>query len=258
MVGVLKMKVLIGVTSCHKYDYTIPKDCEWDRLHRIEVGMAMRHHNLMQAARDTWCKETASNGVDYKFFYGRGAQRDPLPDEVFMPCDDSYAGLPEKVVNMCIYAQHYGYDFMMKADIDSYINVPRFMDCGFEMYDYMGCTWGLGYILSAKSMRVIAAEPRKLAIGEDSHVLKCILAAPGMRIYFDGRFLYIPAFYKNLGYDLQMHYEFPLAVVDKTFVVVNPNSPETMRALHETKSLVHVYNNVGFPKPIRGSENGLQ
>ena len=51
----------------------------------------------LQAVRATWWPDIPPN-VDGRFFFGRGADREPLPDEVFLDVPDNYECLPHKVL----------------------------------------------------------------------------------------------------------------------------------------------------------------
>src|SRR5580692_4411553 len=87
------MKVLLGIINCHA------------------------RPNFQQAIRDTWLPSTPE-GLEVRFFLGRGATRDPKPDEVFLDCGDAYLDLPEKVQAMFKWASENGYEYAAKCDDD--------------------------------------------------------------------------------------------------------------------------------------------
>jgi Galactosyltransferase len=107
-------RLLIAVINCHSRD-------DWQ-----------------QAIRYTWLA-LAPEGVDVRFFRGRGAGREPFADEVFLDCDDSYMGLPEKVQAAMKWGYDNGYDFMLKCDDDVVLDPVRlFNESGFEHHEYSG------------------------------------------------------------------------------------------------------------------------
>ena len=219
--GSAMFKILIGVVSCHQAVYP-------DVLSRIEPPS---NAPCLAAARATWAKEAISLGVDVKFFFGRGAARESLQDEVFLDCDDSYDGLVDKVTAMCKYADDADYDFLLKVDIDSYVNVPNLLKSEFFEWDYAGRGWGLGYLLSRKAIKIVAAATQRRSWAEDSHVLRTLFAYGAqpnhkIRLYGDGRYVFLP----NMSVD-----EIPL--LDTEFIAVNPMTPERMAILDKTHSL---------------------
>lgn len=224
------MKLLIGVTNCHKAVYL-------DILSRKEPP-----NNSLCAdySRKTWIKDALAHDIDVRFFYGRyddppGTALIPRTDEVFLNCDDSYDGLVDKVTAMAAWAYENGYDYFMKVDIDSYVHIENLLSAlekDWGGWDYIGRGWGLGYILTRRVMKVVADTKQRLSWAEDSHVLRTLFSwgwrTPSNRVklYGDGRFIFFP---NMIDSDLPLY--------DKTFVVVNPMMPETMLILDETKSL---------------------
>jgi len=117
------MKVLIGVTSCEN-DAT---------------------NGTHDAIRATWASRMVS-GLDYKIFMGRGS-RELAPDEERLDVPDGpdsvggtsrCPGLCEKTQGMRRWALERDYDFMFKADSDTYLSPKRLLASGFERYDYVG------------------------------------------------------------------------------------------------------------------------
>lgn len=223
------MKLLIGVTACHQAVYP-------PELSRAEPkGNAP----CADASRETWIKDAHAAGVkadvDVRFFYGREAERAPLTDEVFLNVDDSYDGLVDKVKAICRWAYDQGYDFLFKADIDSYINIPNLLQSEFFDWDYAGRGWGLGYLLSRKAMKVVAETEQRRSWAEDSHVLRTLFAwgykSPENKIkmYGDGRFVFLPNMIKG---DLDLY--------DTAFIAVNPMTPERMHQIYATKRLCSI------------------
>jgi hypothetical protein len=220
-------KLLIAVTNCHSAVYP-------PELSRKEPP---NNSLCVKSARNTWIKDATRAGIDVKFFFGRyngppGTALIPKDDEIFLDCDDSYDGLVDKVTAMAKWAYDQGYDYFMKVDVDSYVHVQNLLkETEFFKWDYVGRGWGLGYLLSRHGMRVIIESRQKRSWAEDSHVLRTIFAygqKPGNKIsmYGDGRFVFLP----NLRDE-------DLPLYDKSFIAVNPMTPESMYILNEYQSL---------------------
>lgn len=231
------MRILIGVTSCHKAVY--PE--VWSRQEPAHNSM------VANAARNTWIADANRAGVDVKFFFGRyndppGTVLVPRADEIFLDVDDSYDGLVEKVTAMAAWAWDQGYDYFMKVDIDSYVNIKNLLaEEEFFNWDYVGRGWGLGYMLSRKAMRVVKDEKQVRSWAEDSHVIRSLFAwadkGNEIKLYGDGRFIFLPNLLKT---DIPLY--------DRTFVVVNPANEERMKILNETGSLAAIVPGMKFTK----------
>jgi hypothetical protein len=225
--GIQTMRILVGVTNCHKAVYP-------EALSRKEPP---NNSLCVKAARDTWIKDATSAGIDVKFFFGRyndppGTALVPQDDEVFLDCDDSYDGLVDKVTAMCAWAFTHGYDYFMKVDVDSYVHVQNLIKAmvEFSKWDYVGRGWGLGYLLSRAAMKIVMEERQKRSWAEDSHVLRTLFAYADkgnkVTMYSDGRFVFLP---NLLNKDVLLY--------DTAFLVVNPMTPEGMHILNESPSI---------------------
>lgn len=141
------MKVLLGIINCH----TRPE--------------------FQQAIRDTYLPLIPKD-VDYRFFLGRGATREPKSDEVFLDVDDSYNGLPEKVQAMFKWSyENTDALHTMKFDDDTVLLPSKWLSSGFEKSDFTGCMetackpgeiktpYGFAYILSRRAMELVIAAP---------------------------------------------------------------------------------------------------
>lgn len=222
------MRLLIGVTNCHKAIYP-------EILNRAEPPT---NASCADAARATWIETANQSSVDVKFFYGRPPAgtltRRNFWDEVFLDVDDSYDGLTEKVTAMVAWAWEHGYDYFMKVDVDSYVNIPKLLASEFFEWDYAGRGWGLGYLLSRRAMQIVMQEKQVRSWAEDSHVLRTLFAwgdkHPDLfnpiKLYGDGRFVFLP---NLLKVDVPLY--------DREFIAVNPMTPERMHILHETGQL---------------------
>jgi hypothetical protein len=135
------LKVLIGIPSC------------------------LRDREREKYPRETWLKDCARFGVDYKFFLG-GRQAEPiLEDEVLLSVDDSYDSLIEKMKLVIQYALDNGYDYLFKCDVDTYCHIPRLMNSGFEKHKWSGFGvnyGGSGYWLNREAMQDVIAHSTPL------------------------------------------------------------------------------------------------
>ncbi len=89
-----------------------------------------------QAIRETWAKNLPE-GVNIFFIVGGSQPRDLGVDEIWFDVDDGYWELQPKVKQAC---QHIGtnYHFSYFCDTDSYLDVPKLLESGFEKYDFSG------------------------------------------------------------------------------------------------------------------------
>jgi hypothetical protein len=164
------MKVLLAVVNCHT------------RL------------LYQQCIRDTWLPLV--QGADVRFFLGP-AEREPNSDEVFVDCDDSYAGLPSKVRGITRWALGKEYDYILKID-DDVVTIPhKLLSSNFQSYDFVGhrndirpypVPYGFCYWLSKRSMSIVAkAElPRD---NNDEVWVTSILSKEGIALHHDSRYI---------------------------------------------------------------------
>jgi hypothetical protein len=156
-------KVLVAIPVCHGYTYG---------------SYSNNFHNdkqspRIQALRDTWLRDLASfdSYVDYKFFYGEGAERDPLEDEIFLKCPDTYESLPIKVQMIIRWALQHGFEYIYKCDDDTFCYIDRLLASDFREHDQVGYSpcflqrepgnanyivGGPGYTLNKQSMELVA------------------------------------------------------------------------------------------------------
>jgi hypothetical protein len=137
------MKVLVAVESCHK------------------------NRKVHDIIRGTWGKDI--DFADLKFFLGFPAFS-PEADEVSLAVPDDYVNLCYKTYAIIKYAYESGYDYLFKADTDTFVVTERLKRCGFENHEYQGLElratpWsgnykyahgGAGYWLSRKILTIIA------------------------------------------------------------------------------------------------------
>jgi hypothetical protein len=160
-------KILIAVASCHQY--------------RVRAD----------SQRATWVKELdqipGHVDCDIRFFLGGGQPE--RSDEIILPVDDGYLGLPAKTKEICMWALERGYTNLYKSDDDSYVVLERLFASGCEKFDYAGrlrgpsgmfkapyCS-GFAYWLSAKAMRIIADAKLNGDEAEDRFVGNTLLQA---------------------------------------------------------------------------------
>lgn len=167
--------ILVGIKTCHRLDYYID-DLTVDYVQQ----RGWRHPNQQErvnAQRDTWLKNLP-DGFDYKFFYGSTLRtqklnqrapdsytlRQPLSDELFLPCGDNYTSNPLKVRQMCAYAMANGYAFLVVVDDDTYLDAGQLIATDFPGFHYSGAPTetfhpGSCVILSRIGMQAILDSP---------------------------------------------------------------------------------------------------
>jgi len=178
-----------------------------------------------QSSRDTWL--TKADGLDYRFFMGDGTPvhenddlidvewnnrpwnyRDkpsesvltsyiPKNDEVLLPVPYDFKHLPFKVREIFRWAWERGYDYVFKVDTDTYVDVPRLLESGFQEFDYIGTPFyrddleyasgGAGYWISRKAFEFLLDAP--VAIPWDDVWVGDRLRDKGIRLHVDWRYI---------------------------------------------------------------------
>jgi len=179
-------KILIAVIGCEKYT---------DRA---------------QACRDTWADTSL---CDVMFFTG------PV-----LGVGDTYEDLPAKTQAACRWALDHGYDWMFKADDDTYIWVERLLSSGFEEHHYSGfgggkvpppeeyASGGAGYWLDRSALEVVANALLTNDTCEDRWVGRVLYDA-GMSLFINRRYA---------------HGRFN----EMNLITLHPCTPDVMRKLH--------------------------
>ena len=176
------MKVLLGIINCHS------------------------RADFQQCVRDTWLP-SVPEGLDYRFFLGRGTrQREPKQDEVFLDCDDTYEGLPEKVQAMFRWALRNGYEFAVKLDDDTVLRPVEWLNTsGFQYADFIGprnsgsrpggvqTPYGFFYCLSREAMKFIIDAPLPGLSNNDELWVSQVLHQNGIFLRHD------PRYYLSMG-----------------------------------------------------------
>lgn len=136
------------------------------------IAIVNARHRLewREAIRKTWLPLVPRDLSDAFFFQGRGESVPPKEDEVFLDCDDSYLGLPNKVQEIVRWALTRDYDYCLKCDDDVVLDPHRFLQSDYSKYDFTGRAnrppnpsnpfWvpmGFNYVMSRRAMALVAA-----------------------------------------------------------------------------------------------------
>lgn len=197
-------KILIAVPACHKFEYgrweseQSPHYDPAKAWNGVPYGKDIHisgKNDRIDAVRDTWAKDTEpfKEHVTLKFFYGTPHNREPLPDEVFLPCPDDYEHLPDKTREICRWAVDNGYDYLLKVDDDTIVYVDRAIhELMTNRLDYGGnahhgvCTGGPGYWLSRRAMKHVVQMGLQGHWAEDVTVAKIMTNANIYPVALDG------------------------------------------------------------------------
>jgi len=165
-----------GVSEFYGSSSTVPASLNLPKF-MVAVVACHKNQDKVDELRKTWIPSMYK--VDYRIFYGQGATREPLPDEVFLDVNDGYAALPIKVKEIYQWVLAHGYEYVCKVDDDVFVEVPRLVTSGWQNYAYVGRAnhagrppWASGacYWLNKKAMQIIADEPVGTDTAEDRWV----------------------------------------------------------------------------------------
>ena len=113
---------------------------------------------------------------------------------------DAFSDDTEKSVAMHRWALDHGYDFIFKADLDTYVRPTLLMHSGFEQWDYTGgenvqgvafASGGSGSWLSRHAMQCVVSAEVVPGPAEDLHVAR-VLQSKGILLHPDGRYRFCP------------------------------------------------------------------
>lgn len=152
-------------------------------MSRLLIALTSCLHNRQfhDLARGTWLKD---QDVEYRFILGRG-NSSPARDEIVFDVSDGIGDLQDKVEAAIRWALENGYDYIFKADIDTFIHVPRLLASGFEKSEWSGSGYGgTGYFLGRKAMEAVVTG-EKLRRGAEDVMIGEKLRAAGFQLFDD-------------------------------------------------------------------------
>lgn len=127
----------------------------------ILITSCNAHLSRNVQCRATWLQNC---NVDYRFVLGNG--NEPIyGDELILPVDDSYYGLPAKIQASHKWALEHDYDFICKTDCDVYLVPHRVLSSDFSNFDYTGNFYydsfamGSCYWMSRKATEILVNSP---------------------------------------------------------------------------------------------------
>jgi hypothetical protein len=227
-------RILIAIKVCHRYVPAQGRGWDWTNKEKHRASNSVDWQ--IKACRETWVKDLAAYpDVDVIFFYGRGANRQPLSDEVFLECGDDYRSLPHKTKAICTWAAARPYEHIFLTDDDTYIWADRLMSSGFEVYDYVGAVselsrypyaTGLGYWISAKAARFVAGATPSSSHTMEDHWVGEVLHKHGVVPKCDHGYRSVGPKFVGAGNLFNMS-EFSLPNI-----AVHPCNPEMLYACH--------------------------
>lgn len=151
----------------------------------LAVVSARHREHWRQAIRDTW--KPLVKGAEVLFFVGRGEPYAFHEDVIQLDCDDSYFGLPSKVLAIANWARVRFYDFILKIDDDTVINPELLLRSGFDSYPYSGRPnrkptfttpfWvptGFCYWMNRQCMEHLSVEPLPKNNDDEFWVANCL------------------------------------------------------------------------------------
>lgn len=191
------MRLLLAVMTCHRYNYQLgPLTQDWLSLRNQRC---LSQPSRIASQRATFLASLPA-GMDYKIFYGRGGDRDPLPDEVFLECGDSYKDNPEKMWRIARYAIALGYEFLIRIDDDTFIYPERLLELPWQDNHYSGAPRddfhpGGCLILSSYATRLISSHLNRARSHADDLEIGRIMRDAGVEM--NG----LPEIYHGMGED---------------------------------------------------------
>ncbi len=186
-------------------------------------------------------------GIDYKVKCDESEKSVVIPypypkrDEIMLPVADDYMHLPYKVRALHRWAATQDFDYIYKCDTDTYVNLERLMNSGFEEYDLSGgqtqapgnIAGGGGYWLSRKASQLLLDAPIKYW-AEDGWVTD-VMNQHEIFLHVDSRYSDLPIRKDNdlisthLGFKPGYH---PKMMYDlHNFWEKSPNTPKVLIAI---------------------------
>lgn len=235
---------------------------KWNRRVLISIASyekAVRDgkHQMM---RDTFLKHLSKfQGLEYKFFIGDGTPTGddesilrasfsapdaklyqnksqkcatpfsyaPQNDERILAIPDDYMHVAYKIREGHRWGLQNGFDFIFQCFIDTYIDLQRLVDSGFEDYDYVGsaagttgyASGGSGYCLSRRASQYVVNSP--VTDWADDRWVGAILSNNGILLHDDRRYGTYPIFPKQTNDCITSH-------LSVTPSIYNPNLMKTV------------------------------
>jgi len=155
------------------------------------------------AARRDACRKTWLAGIDAcddvrcVFLRGNPAVSKPelRGDELWLPCPDDYASLPQKTRGFCRWAlENAEFEYLFKCDDDTYVCLDRLLQiptgldyCGWRLGKRNYASGGAGYLLSRPAAEIVARDVVEETGPEDRFVGQHLRRA-GIPLVHDHRF----------------------------------------------------------------------
>lgn len=110
----------------------------------VVVGILSCQKNARRrrTVESTWLPDVKATGATTLFLVGRPGQSPEIRDGVlYLDCDDSYAGLSDKVLSFLRYVQaHIPYDYVFKCDDDTFVDAERWARVSYAGSDFTAGT----------------------------------------------------------------------------------------------------------------------
>jgi Galactosyltransferase len=236
-------RILVAVPVCHAFSYGA-----WESGDSPLYDKSIAHegkpygtkihvsgpNNRIPALRDTWLRdaEAFKSHVDVRLFYGSPSPTDFVlkSDEVLLDCRDTYGDLPAKTIAVCKYAVEHGYDFIFKADDDSFVWIDRLVhEClSYRFMDYAGfrhacvCGGGPGYWLSRKAFTCVAEHGHEIKEWAEDVMVSRTLHHHSM----------LPMNLEGHRSGMSSHYFDISKFISASTVTIHAVTPEDMRTLY--------------------------
>jgi len=116
-------------------------------LKQVIIGVITcpNHENNASAIRATWLRGVPPE-IRVFFVYGRpGSPASIEGDCIYLDCPEAYEHLPEKMHRFFEFCSNrLDFDFLLKIDDDSYVDIGTFLDFDTRGGDYIGLIRGMG------------------------------------------------------------------------------------------------------------------
>ena len=161
-------------------------------MSRIIIGAlsGWAYPERRQRCLSTWLADAEALAIRAVFLLGCPTLKAPEqmgPHTLCLPCPDDYPSLPQRTLHFCRWAlQQSDWDYLFKADDDTYVSIPRLLAYDQAGRDYIGSEWkpgagyasgGSGYFLSRKAAGIVAEKLTVPTGAEDMEVGKVLRAA---------------------------------------------------------------------------------